>query len=226
MLTFIGDPHGDFSFALQEAMDKMPESQILLGDQCPEEPLDQILTRFPCPVFYILGNHDSDRPHWLENHFPAWEQNIGGKVTEVAAMRIAALPGVFREQIWHPDTGAKWQSKAAFLAHMRPGTGFHDGLPRQHWTSIFPEDFDHLLDQGPADILVCHEAPSCHRYGFAEIDELAELLEVDLIVHGHHHENYTAILESEIKVVGLDRVGSFAVDLEILSKHALKPRFG
>jgi predicted phosphodiesterase len=54
-----------------------------------------------------------------------------------------------------------------------------------------------------ADILVTHKAPSAHRYGFVEIDELAELMGVQLIIHGHHHEQYAATTESGIKVVGL-----------------------
>lgn len=44
------------------------------------------------------------------------------------------------------------------------------------------EDFDALFDQGPADVLISHEAPSCHRYGFKVLDELAELLQVKTIV--------------------------------------------
>lgn len=39
-----------------------------------------------------------------------------------------------------------------------------------------------------ADILVCHEAPSCHPYGYSEIDELAQAMGVKMVVHGHHHD--------------------------------------
>jgi predicted phosphodiesterase len=211
MLTFIGDPHGDLNFALQAAQNQQPAALILLGDQCLEEPLDQLLAPFPCPVFYILGNHDSDHPHFLENHFPAWEHNIGLKVTEIAAVRIAALPGVFRGKIWLPEGEPVWRGKHEFLDNMRGGN-FKNWLPIKHWTTIFPEDFDCLLGQGTADILVCHETPSCHRNGFQVIDRLAEDLEVDLIVHGHQHVRYQDRLESGIKVVGLGRLGSFAVE--------------
>jgi hypothetical protein len=39
-----------------------------------------------------------------------------------------------------------------------------------------------------ADILVTHEAPSCHRHGFDVIDQLACALRVKELFHGHHHE--------------------------------------
>jgi predicted phosphodiesterase len=60
----------------------------------------------------------------------------------------------------------------------------------KHRTSIVPSDLDNLIESGPADILLCHEAPSSHPDGVAEIDALAELLGVKLVVHGHHHESY------------------------------------
>lgn len=45
-----------------------------------------------------------------------------------------------------------------------------------------------------ADILVTHEAPSCHPYGFTAIDKLARALGVTRLFHGHHHDgrNYQA----------------------------------
>lgn len=39
-----------------------------------------------------------------------------------------------------------------------------------------------------ADILVCHEAPSCHPYGYSEIDELAQAMGAKMVVHGYHHD--------------------------------------
>lgn len=41
-------------------------------------------------------------------------------------------------------------------------------------------------------MLVCHEAPSCHKYGYAAIDELTAAMGARRIVHGHHHERYIA----------------------------------
>jgi len=53
-----------------------------------------------------------------------------------------------------------------------------------------------------AVILLTHEAPSCHRHGFEELDLLAEVMGAKLIVHGHHHSHYNACLESGIRVCG------------------------
>jgi Icc-related predicted phosphoesterase len=36
---------------------------------------------------------------------------------------------------------------------------------------------------------VTHEAPSAHPHGWQAIDELAQMLGVQLVVHGHHHQN-------------------------------------
>ena len=75
-------------------------------------------------------------------------------------------------------------------------------VPLFHRDTIFPEDFDALAALR-CDILVTHEAPSSHPHGFAAIDALAETCGACLIVHGHHHQSYEAILPNGIKVRGL-----------------------
>ena len=55
------------------------------------------------------------------------------------------------------------------------------------------------------DILITHEAPSCHRLGFSEIDDLAEIMGVKLIVHGHYHETYRGELPNGIRVIGVGK---------------------
>jgi hypothetical protein len=39
-----------------------------------------------------------------------------------------------------------------------------------------------------ADVLICHEAPSCHPNGFEEIDLLAQSMKAKSVWHGHHHD--------------------------------------
>ena len=39
-----------------------------------------------------------------------------------------------------------------------------------------------------ADILVTHEAPSVHRFGFDALDALGKILQVSQSFHGHHHD--------------------------------------
>lgn len=58
----------------------------------------------------------------------------------------------------------------------------------KHRSSIFPADYNALADQ-TADILVTHEAPSCHPFGFATIDLLAQSMGVKTLFHGHHHKS-------------------------------------
>ena len=43
-----------------------------------------------------------------------------------------------------------------------------------------------------ADILVTHEAPSCHPHGFAALDELVRSMRVVRSFHGHHHDDRSA----------------------------------
>ncbi len=59
---------------------------------------------------------------------------------------------------------------------------------RKHKSSIFHDDYLALYGQ-TADILVCHEAPSCHPNGFQEIDALARSLRAKYVFHGHHHDS-------------------------------------
>ena len=75
----------------------------------------------------------------------------------------------------------------AFTARCQKSDRWRDGLPRKHRSSIFPEDYFHLVGQR-ADVLVTHEAPSVHPYGFGAIDDLARSLRVNKAFHGHHHD--------------------------------------
>ena len=45
------------------------------------------------------------------------------------------------------------------------------------------------LSRMHADVLVTHEAPGCHRKGFAALDRLARALGVRWMFHGHQHED-------------------------------------
>jgi hypothetical protein len=67
------------------------------------------------------------------------------------------------------------------------------GRLQKHLSSIFPDTYDAIGDQR-ADVLVTHEAPSCHRHGFKTIDFLAQIMGVHTSFHGHHHDSidYTA----------------------------------
>jgi hypothetical protein len=63
----------------------------------------------------------------------------------------------------------------------------------KHKSTIFYEDWINLYGQS-ANILVTHEAPSCHPHGFEIIDKLAQSMKVKYSFHAHHHDrlNYSA----------------------------------
>jgi len=57
--------------------------------------------------------------------------------------------------------------------------------------AIYPDDVA-ALSKLRADILVTHEAPGCHPYGFAALDDLARSMRVARSFHGHHHDDLSA----------------------------------
>jgi len=61
-------------------------------------------------VWFIHGNHDSDRPaYWYNLHRCGLaKRSLHGRVVEIARHRIAGLGGTFESQVWlpgSPDTG-------------------------------------------------------------------------------------------------------------------------
>ncbi|MGE4048099.1 MAG: metallophosphoesterase, partial [Acetobacteraceae bacterium] len=141
------------------------------------------------------------------------------RVAEVGGMRIAGLPGVFRPRVWHPraeEPGAppdppRFWTRAEFLRSLRPDEHWRGGMPLWHRDTIFPEDIERLSGER-FDILVAHEAPSCHRHGFAVLDDLARAGGARLIVHGHHHESYEATVADGIRVRGLRLAETWLLD--------------
>lgn len=216
-IGFFGDPHGDFSAIGKTVRLGVPAVSIFLGDFDLERPLDEeirLLTDAGSDVLWIHGNHDADREKWHDFVFQseAADRNLNARVVETNGIRIAGIGGVFHADVWHPKDGAgvpKFHSREDFMAvHARHA--WRGGLPLRHRSTIFPEDFNKLAEL-EADILVTHEAPSCHRYGHSEIDDLAEIMGAKIIVHGHHHEQYHATLANGISVVGMAKAGYYTL---------------
>lgn len=173
-------------------------------------------------VRWIRGNHDTDtQKNWI-NLSGAMPLNIDGRIVELAGLRIGGLGGVFRGEVWYPDATSTTGTEPLFLSyeaycaaqkHKRPMRlrekdvcaehipGTHAsmadeirfGKELKHLSSIFWKPYENLWEQR-ADILVTHEAPSCHPHGFAAIDELAQAMGVKTTFHGHQHDclNYRA----------------------------------
>lgn len=119
----------------------------------------------------------------------AGRRNLHGRVVEIAGVRIAGLGGVFRGEVWHPPE-VRYESFAALKASQsgRPMVkAQRSERDRKHQSTIFPDVYNKLVGKR-ADILVTHEAPSCHPHGFAVIDDLARRLGVHTSLHAHHHD--------------------------------------
>ncbi len=155
-------------------------------------------------VWFIHGNHDNDDIELYRNLFESSyaDRNLHGKVAEIAGLRIAGLGGVFRGSIWYPQGSTNVVShycsydayvsaqKSLWPKRLREGDQALEssGKLLLHRSTIFMEDWNRLCAQR-ADVLITHEAPSCHPDGFVAIDELGTCLGVNAAFHGHHHDD-------------------------------------
>lgn len=193
MIFFCGDTHGQLDHVIRAVQAHRPSAIVLLGDIQPPKPMDHVLASILdlTEVWFIHGNHDTDsvvdHDHLFESGLA--DRNLHGRVVTIDGIRIAGLGGVFRQQVWMPPREPIFLSRHALLQRCGKGNWWRGGLPRKHRSTIFPADLESLAAQR-ADILVTHEAPSAHRFGFGVIDELARTLGVNKAFHGHHHERH------------------------------------
>lgn len=206
MILFFGDVHGDVRHVLPAVVKHRPAAVIFLGDIQADKPLEQVLAPILglTEVWFIHGNHDSDSELEYQHLFASGlaARNLHGKVVEIAGRRVAGLGGVFREEVWFPDRSParhdNYEDYAQFVElnrRIRPvnndvalANRVATGKLLKHRSTIFPDTY-HALALERADILVTHEAPSCHHYGFHAIDELARAMGVRQAFHGHHHDS-------------------------------------
>jgi len=211
MILFFGDVHGKFAHVERAVDEHRPVAIILLGDIEAQRPLHEELHKvvYKTEVWYIHGNHDADS----DAHFAYLTEselvhrNLHGKVVEIDGVRVAGLGGVFREEVWWPnpvDNNPIYESYDEYMARSEagrilamannPSGAVQSQLPKargkqlKHRSTIFSSDYYQLAAQD-ADVLVTHEAPSCHPHGFMAIDELAVSMGVQKSFHGHQHDN-------------------------------------
>ena len=191
-IWFAGDCHGKFTHILDAAKHCPPDAIIFLGDlDCPSALQDE-LRDLPAhvEVAYIPGNHDSDSESNWDNLTGSGFVNLHGTVATISGVRIAGLGGVFRKP-WNPRADAAIDhllSGDAYAKTLGKGNLFRGGLPLRHRTTIFPADvFD--LSRQSADVLVTHEAPGLHEFGFDAVTQLAQCMRVKNAFHGHLHES-------------------------------------
>ena len=76
--------------------------------------------------------------------------------------------------------GVNYKKKSYGLSPRDAAIKAPSGNALKHKSTIFFDDWKRLCSQR-ADILVTHEAPSCHPMGFVGIDELAKAMHVKLV---------------------------------------------
>ncbi|NPC59344.1 metallophosphoesterase [Caenimonas sp. S4] len=196
-IWFLGDVHGQFKYLARALVvaSAPPAWLVFLGDvdidhKPLRELLDPMYRDYPqLRVAFIHGNHDADTyEHWKMLHDAGNAIALHGRVVELNGVRVAGLGGVFLGQVWMPPGEAIVANKAEAIAR---GTFQWRGGQRpapKYLGAIYQDEFEALATQ-EADILVTHEAPSCHPHGNPAIDELARCLKVTRSFHGHHHDD-------------------------------------
>ena len=199
-----GDVHGCMDSVIEAythayECGRRPKAVIFLGDLECSQALEHELSEIRCyvddDVWFIPGNHDTDsNQSWNSLAASRWsDNNLHGKVKKVGGWQVAGLGGVFRSSIWAPPEKPKFDSYKEFrkdLISRRPTREWglsETTAERRHLSTIFPDSVQRLGKQR-AQILVTHEAPSCHPFGWSAIDGLAKRMGVSYVFHGHHHE--------------------------------------
>ena len=82
-------------------------------------------------------------------------------MVKIGGYRIAGLGGVLEVKCGCRPMIPSSIRKEDYARHGGKGNFWRGGLTRKHRSTIFPIDYASLASQ-KADILVTHEAPSCH----------------------------------------------------------------
>lgn len=188
MILFCGDTHGGLTHIQREIQRLHPTAIILLGDIEPDLPLQKILSG--TDVYFISGNHDGENEDHYNNIFKSdyATNNLNNRVVEIDGLRVAGLGGTFDEKIWMPPSEPIYENYAQWEAANRYNNPYFEKQKRiiEHG-AIFYDDYINLMMQ-KADVLVLHDAPSCHPYGYEALDELAQAMGVKTVFHGDHHD--------------------------------------
>jgi predicted phosphodiesterase len=214
-LWFAGDVHSEFQHiqaALKAARgsNNFPTWLVFLGDlDIDQRPLrvilEPMLTLTPeLRVAFIHGNHDADSYlHWECLHDCGCAVVLHGRVVDLDGIRVAGLGGNFMGRVWAPPSQPTFTNKVA--AMKRGLYGWRDGQrPSPKFNgAIYPDDVA-TLGQQRADILVTHEAPSCHPYGWDTLDQMARDMGVLRTFHGHTHDDLSEAYAQQREALGFD----------------------
>lgn len=214
-LWFLGDVHGHFdhigpAVEAAAAAGNTPAWLVFLGDlqlgRPLREELEEIraLREFGVCVGFIHGNHDADRhEQWAHLHDCGDAVALHGQVVELEGIRVAGLGGNFQGRVWYPPAEPKVRSKSEVMERgpwarrngQRPNPKYH--------SAIYPDEVQ-AFSRKRADILVTHEAPSCHPHGSQALDDLARAMCVARLFHGHTHDDLSVAYGLQRERLGFD----------------------
>lgn len=211
-IWFLGDVHGRFDrilCALKQEPNR-PSWLVFLGDiHLQDLTFDEALAPIRAldpelRIAFVHGNHDADEhEHWFNLHACGDAVALHGQVVEIDGIRLAGLGGNFMGRVWAPPANPSYASRAeATYRHPNLVERGQDHAPRLH-AAIYKNELDQLASQ-QADILVTHEAYSCHPYGWEALDQLARDLGVVRAFHGHTHDDLSQTYQTHRNRMGFE----------------------
>jgi predicted phosphodiesterase len=209
-LAVLGDTHGDTDFALRALAyarhDRGADVVLQLGDfgfTWPESPFAAGVSALACdldmPVLWVDGNHEN---HDALDAIP---------IDPATGLRPIA-PGV-----WHLPRGYRWTWGGLRFLALGGATSLDSHLrtPGLNWfpqESLSRDDVHHAVSGGPADVMLCHDAPdgvdipglTPNQFPPAAIrgaEQHRRILRLTVdrvqprwLFHGHYHVSYVADL--------------------------------
>ena len=171
-MLVISDGHGCLDYA--DIPDCDVDVCLLLGDLSKEDIIIIKEKVVDVPIYGVLGNHDG-----FELYDRHGIENIHGKVVEVNGVKIAGMGGSLRY---------KYSDMPLYTDE---------------------ESFEIAESMDRADILISHDSPKfmhgdrdfAHS-GLQGITHYCEKWNEPLNIHGHHHENFSKVLENGTRSVG------------------------
>ena len=211
-LWFLGDVHGEFRHIVRclAAAPVRPAWLVFLGDLDLElrpfrDWVDALQSAHPgVQVAFIHGNHDADtHGHWQRLHDCGSAVRLHAQLLDLDGVRVAGLGGVFMGRVWSPPAEARVQHRRQLDPALMTALEKRERQGPKLMGAIYPAEWERLSRQG-ADILVTHEAPTCHPHGFEAIDELARAMGVVRTFHGHHHDDRSDEYVARRDALGFD----------------------
>jgi len=205
MLLFAGDTHGSHRHLADIAAREKPDAIIHVGDFDLEFPYREAFVEVLaiCPMYFVAGNHDFDNVRYHDNLLIGTEAfNLHGRVINIDGIRVAGLAGNFQEKVWYPPAKPKFDRPEDFIRTCSTARRWRNGLPLKQRGAIWWSDYERLASMR-ADLLITHEAPGSHKYGFDVLTELAEFMGASTLVHGHHHERYVSHGGPKLTTMGI-----------------------